>query len=56
MSFSQLFLTALSLAAAGGGTFAMDRMMDGLSSPASVECDSECDWDHDEETDNRVNY
>ncbi len=56
MSFSQLFLTALSLAAAGGGTLAIDRVIDGLSSPTSTECESECASDHDDEMDNRVNY
>ena len=56
MSFSQLFLTALSLAAAGGGTFAIDKVMDGLSSAPVAEADSEQARSYEDETDNRLNY
>jgi hypothetical protein len=56
MSFSQLFLTALSLAAAGSGTFAIDRVMEGLSSAPAAEADSEQARRYDDETDNRLNY
>lgn len=58
MPLSQMMLTALSLAAAGGGALGLDRVMDGLCRAPVAEQEAEpapC-ADDDRAAEHRLNY
>ena len=58
MPLSQILLTAVTLAAAGGGALGLDRVMDGVcrTPPAEQEADSVSSGEEDRSAENRLNY